>query len=57
LNIGNGVHIDRVCGYADDIIQENTKTYKNKFKTYHNFSKISVIEQLQNRNTKSLGIK
>ncbi len=58
LNIGfNGEHIDKVCGYADDIvfiIKECSRSTKNLFKTYHNFSKISGLElnTEKNRNTK-----
>jgi hypothetical protein len=48
LNIGiNGEYIDKVCGYADDIvfiIKECSRSIENLFKTYHNFSKISGIE-------------
>ena len=56
MNIGNGIHIDKVCGYADNIvfiIQENTETLKNLFKTYHIFSKITGIE-LNTSKTKKL---
>ena len=48
LNIGiNGEYIDKVCGYADDIvfiIKECNRSIKKLFKTYHSFSKISGIE-------------
>ena len=48
LNIGiNGDYIDKVCGYADDIvfiIKEYNRSIKKLFKTYHSFSKISGIE-------------
>jgi hypothetical protein len=47
LSFGNGIHICKVCGYADYIvfiIQENTESLINLFRTYHNFSKISGIE-------------
>ena len=48
LNIGiNGEYIDKVCGYADDIvfiIKECSRSIKKLFKTYHSFSKISGIE-------------
>ena len=48
LNIGiNGECIDKVCGYADDIvfiIKECSRSIKKLFKTYHSFSKISGIE-------------
>ena len=47
-NIGiNGEFIDKVCGFADDIvfiIMECSRTIKKLFKTYHSFSKISGIE-------------
>ena len=48
LNIGiNGECIDKVCGYADDIvfiIKECSSSIKKLFKTYYSFSKISGIE-------------
>ena len=44
LNIGiKGDFIDKVCGYADDIvfiIKECNRSIKKLFKTYHSFSKI-----------------
>ena len=46
-NIGNPILIDKLCGYADDIvfiIKDTASTLKNLFKTYHQFSKISGIE-------------
>jgi hypothetical protein len=47
LNIGNGIHTDKVGGCAHNILfimQENTETLKKLFKTYHSCSKISGIE-------------
>ena len=43
----NGECIDKVWGYADDIvfiIKECNRSIKKLFKTYHSFSKISGIE-------------
>ena len=43
----NGEYIDKVCGYADNIvfiIKECNRSIKKLFKTYHSFSKISGIE-------------
>ena len=40
LNIWNPILIDKLCGYADDIvfiIKDTTSTLKNLFKTYHQF--------------------
>ena len=49
LNIGiNGEYIDKVCGYADDIvfiIKDCSGSIKKLFKTYHIFSKISGIDR------------
>ena len=47
LNIGNPIIIDKLCGYADDIvfiIKDSANSLKNLFKTYHLFSKLSGIE-------------
>ena len=48
LNIRiNGQYIDKICGYADDIvfiIMECSRSIKKLFKTSHSFSKISGIE-------------
>ena len=48
LNIGfNSEYIDKVCGYADDlvfIIKECRRSIKKLFKAYHSFSQISGIE-------------
>ena len=47
LNKGiNGEYIDKVWGYADNIvfiIKECNGSIKKLFKTYHSFSKISEI--------------
>ena len=47
LNIGNQILLDKLCGYADDIvfiIKDIDISLKILFKTYHLFSKLSGIE-------------